>query len=737
MNRQLFPRLVRPLSLPRFEPPRLPFRLIPRRTYITDTMESEIPSSSDRDLIFIHSLNLKATTGVDRWKLPKPQAILVSLWLKTSVALAGSTDHLPYSIHYGLLCKSVTALVEGNTFTSLEHLTEEVANLALGPELNGEWVKIAIEKPRALLRADAAGMSIVRRREGNKIVKEGEDKVFIRDLRLVTIIGVNPWERLEKQNVVLNLTLYEAVGEKYDFRKITTTVSEYVEKSDYKTVEAFVTSLAREATVTCGVEKVSVRMEKPSALTFAKAAGVEITRERSFFAAESDDVKLKAGEHNVYIALGSNLGDRYANITTAVAAMEERGIKVLRTSSLYQSAPMYVTDQPTFLNGVVSAVTTLSPEELLSTLQSIESGVLNRVKTQVNGPRTVDLDILLYDTLVMSTPSLTIPHASMLERSFVLQPLCDISPNRPHPLTSTAFKHHLSTLPTGQDPLQIYAPLTRAGSVSLDPINPLKDTLIMAILNLTPDSFSDGGATTPSNLLQKATSFLSSGASILDIGGQSTRPGAPDVGADEELRRVIPAIQALRAAGITAPISVDTYRASVAAAAVEAGADIINDISAGALDPEMLGTVAKLGVPVILGHTRGTPETMNSLAKYGDDIIGEIKGELGERVKEAEQKGVRRWNIWLDPGLGFAKGREENMRVLKELSRMTGDGLPWVLGPSRKRFTAAAGEGAKDRQWGTAAAVALSVQGGADVVRVHDVEEMKKVVDMAVAVRRC
>ncbi|KAI5816927.1 folic acid synthesis protein [Pyronema omphalodes] len=478
-------------------------------------------------------------------------------------------------------------------------------------------------------------------------------------------------------------------------------------------------------------------MEKPSALTFAKAAGVEITRERSFFASESEDVKLKEGEHYVYIALGANLGDRYANILTAIAAMEERGIKIVRTSSLYQSAPMYVTDQPTFLNGVVSAVTTLSPEDLLSTLQSIESGVLNRVKTQVNGPRTVDLDILLYDTLVMSTPTLTIPHASMLERSFVLQPLCDISPNRPHPLTSTAFRQHLSTLPPGQEPLQIFAPLTRTGSTCLDPLNPLKDTLIMAILNLTPDSFSDGGATTSSNLIQRATAFLSSGATILDIGGQSTRPGALDVGADEEHRRVIPAIQALRAAGITAPISVDTYRASVAEAAVEAGADIINDISAGALDPQMLETAAKLGVPIILGHTRGSPETMNSLAKYGDDIIGEIKKELGERIKEAEQKGVRRWNIWLDPGLGFAKGRKENMTVLKNLGRLTGDGLPWVLGPSRKRFTAAAGEEAKDRQWGTAAAVALSVQGGADVVRVHDVEEMKKVVDMAVAVRRC
>jgi dihydropteroate synthase len=257
------------------------------------------------------------------------------------------------------------------------------------------------------------------------------------------------------------------------------------------------------------------------------------------------------------------------------------------------------------------------------------------------------------------------------------------------------------------------------------------------VLNLTPDSFSDGGKYNHNNLLDTVCSFIEAGASIIDIGGQSTRPGARDVGEEEELRRVIPAIEAIRAAGIDIPISVDTYRASVAHKSIMAGANIINDISAGLLDSGMLSTVAGLNVPIVLMHTRGTPETMNSLVSY-HDLINDIKAELDSRVKAAEEAGIRRWNILLDPGLGFAKTMQQNLECIRRLSEMRGGGLPWVLGPSRKRFVgtvtgvAVAGE----RQWGTAGAVAACVAGGADVVRVHDVAEMKKVVDMAVAIWR-
>lgn len=242
--------------------------------------------------------------------------------------------------------------------------------------LGGGWVKVVVEKPRALLRADAAGIAVTRRREKDgRVVAEGDDRVFVKNLRLVTIIGINPWEREEKQSVIINLTMHKenkravlGVGEAqtmggdekrgagkfdlhYDFHAVAQHVTEHVEASDYKTVEACVTAIAREACVHCGISKITVQAEKPSALTFAECPGVEITRERSFFNLEEFRT-VGEGKHDVFIALGSNVGDRFVAVKNAVKELDKRGIKVKRTSSLYQSAPMYVLDQPTFLNGV-------------------------------------------------------------------------------------------------------------------------------------------------------------------------------------------------------------------------------------------------------------------------------------------------------------------------------------------------------------------------------------------------
>lgn len=271
---------------------------------------------------------------------------------------------MPHSIHYGLVCKAVTQLVEsgGHKFRSLEHLAEDVAQLALG-QLTGEWVKIMIEKPRALLRADAAGIEIVRKKVAGAVMEvEGKDRVFIKNLRCVTILGVNPWEREDRQHVIVNLVLHKPnrssaataveFDPHYDFRTAAKKALAHIEASSYLTVEAFVTEVAKALCLDCGIEKVTVRAEKPSALTFAKAAGVEVTRERSFFAVEAPIKDGEKGTHDVFLALGSNLGERLKAINDAVAELDKRGLKVTRTSSLYQSAPMYVEDQPTFLNGV-------------------------------------------------------------------------------------------------------------------------------------------------------------------------------------------------------------------------------------------------------------------------------------------------------------------------------------------------------------------------------------------------
>jgi dihydropteroate synthase len=266
----------------------------------------------------------------------------------------------------------------------------------------------------------------------------------------------------------------------------------------------------------------------------------------------------------------------------------------------------------------------------------------------------------------------------------------------------------------------------------------------MAILNLTPDSFSDGGKHPPNSneIVQTVRQMIENGARIIDIGGQSSRPNAPEITTEEEIGRVVPAIMAIRQAGISIPISIDTYRAKVAEAAISAGADIINDVSAGILDPAMLSTTATLDVPIILMHMRGTPQTMNSLAKYDGDLIEIIGRELSERVEAAFRAGIRRWNILLDPGLGFAKTGQHNIEIMRRLEELraqpTLSGMPWVLGPSRKRFIEGiTGEKVPgERVWGTAGAVAACVQGGTDIVRVHDVAEMGKVVKMCDAIWR-
>lgn len=270
----------------------------------------------------------------------------------------------------------------------------------------------------------------------------------------------------------------------------------------------------------------------------------------------------------------------------------------------------------------------------------------------------------------------------------------------------------------------------------------------MAILNLTPDSFSDGGKHRPTDLTALTTTireFINSGATIIDIGGESTRPNSVPVGEEEELARVIPAIKHIRAMPEAANIgiSVDTYRARVAEEACTAGADIINDISAGTLDPQMLSTMARTGKSVILMHTRGTPRTMTKLTDYPGGVIHDIGAELRERVAAAEAAGIRRWRIILDPGLGFAKNQDHDLTILRELQQLrTGvEGLrdlPWLIGPSRKRFVGrlTGVDKASERTYGTAATVTASIAGGADIVRVHDVKEMWQVAKVSDAMYR-
>lgn len=248
-------------------------------------------------------------------------------------------------------------------------------------------------------------------------------------------------------------------------------------------------------------------------------------------------------------------------------------------------------------------------------------------------------------------------------------------------------------------------------------------TLVMGVLNATPDSFSDGGRWPDTgSAVARGQEMLAQGADIIDVGGESTRPGAAEVPAAEELGRVVPVIAALSGAAQRPVISVDTTRAAVAHAALEAGAQIVNDVSGGQADPEMLGVVADSGARYILQHRRGTPATMNSLAVY-DDVVAEVRAELAEGLQAALAAGIPREAVILDPGLGFAKNAEHNWRILAHLEEFASLGCPLLIGASRKRFLAGVSSGGQvgDRDDATAAVTALAAAAGAWGVRVHDV----------------
>ena len=255
----------------------------------------------------------------------------------------------------------------------------------------------------------------------------------------------------------------------------------------------------------------------------------------------------------------------------------------------------------------------------------------------------------------------------------------------------------------------------------------------MGVINITPDSFSDGGRFLQADLaVAQAAIQLRQGADVLDLGAQSTRPGAGEVGAEEELRRLLPPLRRIRERFQDALISVDTFLAPVAEAALDAGADWVNDISAGRRDPGMLPLIAAAGCPVVLMHSRGNSRTMDQLTNY-TDVVQEVREGLEERTESALKAGVSVDQIIWDPGLGFAKTAEQNLQLLKGLERLSPEGIPLLVGPSRKRFigTVLDEPKPKARIWGTAAVACRCSQAGVAVLRVHDVGPMQQILRMA------
>ena len=261
---------------------------------------------------------------------------------------------------------------------------------------------------------------------------------------------------------------------------------------------------------------------------------------------------------------------------------------------------------------------------------------------------------------------------------------------------------------------------------------------IMGILNVTPDSFSDGGRfVAPEAALAQARALAQAGADMIDIGGESTRPGAAQVPVDNEISRTAPVIAALCAQGFDLPLSIDTRKAGVAQVAVAAGAALVNDVSAFAFDPKMVAVVATSGAAVCLMHAQGTPETMQAAPQY-DDVLLDVYDHLEERLAASEAAGIARERVLLDPGIGFGKTVTHNLELLRGLSLLHGLGCPILLGVSRKRFIGTIGqaEAAADRAPGTLAVTLAGLMQGVQMHRVHDVAEIAQGIRLFDAITR-
>lgn len=270
--------------------------------------------------------------------------------------------------------------------------------------------------------------------------------------------------------------------------------------------------------------------------------------------------------------------------------------------------------------------------------------------------------------------------------------------------------------------------------------NESQKPLIMGILNVTPDSFSDGGKYNHvGTAMQQVEQMLAEGADIIDIGGESTRPGSDPVSAEEQIQRVIPVIQAIRKQfSNDLLISIDTTLSSVAEASLTVGADLINDVSAGLNDPDILNLAAKKSTPIVLMHNKGTPKTMQDNPYY-EDVAIEVIDFLKTRINAALASGINKDNILIDPGIGFGKRKQDNLDLLAYLDKLVALGFPVLLGTSRKRFMGSICNVTEPSELVTATSVttALGVMAGVKLFRVHDVKENRQAADVAWAIKQC
>lgn len=676
------------------------------------------------DYIFVKNLLAKAVVGRDAWKRSISQPIRISLGINVGSRLIrmGLTDDLRRTLNYDSLSTTILEQVETQKHDSAEQLAASVSQIIQSRLSTGEFANVTVSQEKARLLIDSIDTTM------NKKSKFVNEKV--KGLNLPTIIGVNDLERLNNQIVEVDIEVDREPNEEVFSHEFVQEISDNLGKSKFLTIESYANKLAELICAQPHVHKAIVRAGKPSALNWAESAQIQVER---------TGLPITSGK-DVYIAFGSNQGDSIQNIRGSIAALKQAGVIVLQTSAIYTSEPLYYGDQPRFYNGVFRCSTDLEPTELLKRLKDIEYGIYGRIKKMDNGPRTMDLDILLYGDEVVDLPELKIPHVDMLNRSFVMKPLNDVVPGST--ADEPAFPEERSL--DGSERLVI--PLHRNSVHAPEILEIGKETILMSIMNATKDSFSDGGDLWCNDIHAMAVRHLNAGADILDIGGQSTRPGAEWIGKEKEAENVCDVIREIRSHEDTrsAIVSVDTCWADVAEAALSAGANIINDVYSGVLDPGILAIAARTGAPIILSHSRGDPTTMGGLTDYPHGVVDGVANELREKIDAALDAGCKSWQLILDPGLGFAKTAEQNIELIRKFSVLKHHPaltnglplLPWLVGPSRKGFIGQlTGESeAKNRLIGTISSLTALSQQGAEIVRVHDTRQAWQALKVADAI---
>jgi dihydropteroate synthase len=397
------------------------------------------------------------------------------------------------------------------------------------------------------------------------------------------------------------------------------------------------------------------------------------------------------------------------------------------------------------LNAACAVETDLPPRDVLALLKSIEAG-LGRQPSVRYGPRVIDLDLLLYGDAVIDDPDLGVPHPRLAERAFVLVPLAEIAPATVHPILHVSIRDLAARVEASGVVRWSYRPMLVGDRVFYWG----SQTYVMGIVNVTPDSFSGDGllqgdeARMVEQAVNQARRMIADGAHLIDVGGESTRPGAAPLDAEEELRRVMPVIDGLAGENL-GPISIDTYKSDVARAALDAGAAIVNDVWGLRRDPRLAALLAERGTPLIVMHNRSKPQDAAFEARLGpryigshyDNLLEDVKRELADSIDLARRAGIADHRIVIDPGIGFGKTVAQNLELLDRIDALRALEKPILVGPSRKSFIGYTLDAPPDqRVEGTAAAVAIAIARGADIVRVHDVAEMARVARMADAIVR-